>query len=258
MTVNFTNQLFSYVINVSNEDQSGDKKDQIPETELLGPAVFTGIEGKHNYLICFDKDRQSFLARNGERIARTALEGRTFSSNYTEFGLDNIETSSLLNHAKNIAGETNLNSYRLSEILDYGQKDLLICRPDSPRQIALAWLPSTESTGDNRPSRNILVAGISDNDINRLMQLASGQPEQVYDLLIKSYYPNALAPLSEDEILTAVNLHADEIIRLAWQHPDTQALCRERRNHPGELIAAVQPYSVIKRMAACNKVEVVT
>ena len=241
------------------EESQGGRKDLPSNPELLGKPEFIGISGMQNYLICFANNRKAFLETNGHHIAEAALKNRIPCSSYSEFGLEGIDTQNLRDRVGFFVKRADFNYIQLPKLLHYGEKDRLIRNPDNPQQIAYVWLPSVDSTGDHRTPKNILVAKLtSEKDVERLTQLAISQPASVYDLLIRSYYPNSLIPLSDDEILAAVDTHAKEIIRLAWQNPDTQALCEKRRKQPHELIAAVQPHSVLKRKAECKTVEVIS
>jgi len=219
-------------------------------------VVSKGIQGKHNGLICFDK-KEDFLHRNSETIAWSALTGRLSSSNYCNFGLEGIDLKNFEQLFNQYSKFDCVSDYmRTGEIFYEGKKDFLVFRDG---QIGYCWLPSHESTGESRRAKNILVAQFTPEGLGIIQKQAEEKPLRIYDLLISCLYPTALIPLTDREILDAVTEKSPDIIRIA-RFKDPNAVDEYQRiiKQPALLISNVQPKSVLKRMAPCEQLEVVT
>lgn len=223
---------------------------------LDGQVISKGIQGKHNELICFDK-KEDFLHKNSGIIAWSALTGRLSSSNYCIFGLEGIDPESFKPLLKPYSEFDFVSNYmRTSEIFIEGKKDYLVFRDG---QIGYCWLPSRESTGDYRKGRNILVAQFTPEGLGIIQKQAEEKPLGIYDLLISCLYPTALVPLTDKEILDAVTEKGANIIRITRiKDPNVADEYQKIIQQPVSLISNVQPKSVLKRMARCEQLEVIT
>lgn len=223
---------------------------------LSGQVISKGIQGKHNNLICFDDNKEDFLHRNSETIAWSALTGRLSSSNYCNFGLKGIDPENFKPLLRPFTELDFVRDYmKTGEIFNEGKKDYLVFRDG---QIGYCWLPSRESTGDNRKAKNILVAQFTPEGIEIIRKRAKEKPLEIYNLLISCLYPTALVPLTDKEILDAVAEKGDDIIRIArFRDSDVADGYQRTKQQPELLISIVQPKSVLKRMTLCEQLEVI-
>jgi len=240
---------------MDNKDFNPQDGNQEIREKLNTQVNSKGIEGVHNKLICFG-NIPDFLQTQGYIIAWSALTGRLSTSRYCVFGLDHIDGPDLLAQIKSEPKFEIIRSYHAQGIFEKGTKDYLINFGRGNEYIAYCWLPSFDSTGSDRFYQNKLIARFPYNITEELIRTSEEKPQEVYDLLISSLYPSALIPLSEEKILSAVEKHSKEVIRLTTN----QELAKEYRlrlSQPDLLISNVQPFSVLKRLAPCEKLQIV-
>ena len=142
----------------------------------------------------------------------------------------------------------------LKYVFKDGAKDLVVRFNDNPDRIGYAWLPSTESTGDHRDVRNILIVQLRPEGLKTLEKLFSESPTSLYDTLMKSLYPNALKALSKEEIIEAVKKHGPDVIRSA-ETPELKAEYQRRSDSLDLPFDELISKSVYKRRLPCSEVE---
>jgi hypothetical protein len=223
---------------------------------LRKQIVEKGIEGKHNNLICFADDRASFVANASETIAWTALEKRLSSSNYCIFGLNGIDKTGFEKLFYSIPSYDTVQNYlRVQELFRNGARDYLTVSREGI--ISYSWLPHTDSAGDVRMGRNVLVAVASSGEIEGLITLAKGEPGKVYELMLSSLYPNSLIPLKSDEIIEAIKKEGPELLRrIKFQRPQMIKQYEAGLVDPESLVEFVQSQSILKRRMPCEEVNV--
>lgn len=224
---------------------------------LAQHTAFTGIDGKQNGLISFNPDRDEFLRDNATRIAHIALQQGfgVGGSRYAVHGLRGIELAEFKNRVKSLPNLEILNNYmKARDIYAEGGRDFLTYPVGEAGVVSYSWLPASESTGDMRIARNIMVAEMSGEALEQFKLFVAENPLEVYDLLISGLFPNSLIPLSEQEILDAVRTKGPELLRLATAHQSN--LFQKGITDPRALVDFVSSRSTLKRRNPCETVQI--
>lgn len=227
--------------------------------ELLSTQTeFKGIEGATNGIICFDNDRTAFVEKNSRKIAAAALQQGVSSSAYSYIGIEGIHTAELKEHLQTIPShDTVYNNMRFEKTFLDGARDYLTINRES-NVVSYSWMPSKDSTGSRRIYRNVLVAKFSNEGIERLTELAKiAEPGEIYRLLLASLYPNALIPLSDEEIIATVKKEGKDLIHMIQErNPEMADKFRKGVKNPKALVDFVNSHSVLERKKPCEEVNV--
>lgn len=220
---------------------------------LAKEIILKGIQGKQNGLICFDDNREIFISGAARVIAWTALEKRIQLGSYSYLELSGIGEDGFKEILRSIPIHDVTQDY-MNMGVNYsgGARDYLaISTRDNV--VSFSWLPSSESTGDTRLARYILIAQVPSKVVTDLThRLAETKSNMAYDLLLRSLYPNSLVPLSDGEIIKAIKTEGPELLRLV--RPQMIKQYEFGLSNPGELVEFVQSNSVLKRMKPCEEV----
>ena len=192
------------------------------ETFSFLPEGFAIIEGKFSGLLHVGgQDRETFLENSGLEIAEYALFGKCTTVTAISCLLNSKPNSLPVSYLGEEKSHATIGTHcqpaikTFKEAVCYsdnksGRKDFCSL---SNNKLTYAWLPAIESTGDHREGPSILYTELSKEHLEKVEQILQIDPIGLYDFLIQTFFPELLIPLTEEEILMALEEYAALLIR---------------------------------------------